>query len=150
MGPAGMGRRKICAGSLALTDLMEAGVELVPEWPENEPQLLRRAVAERVAVHVAAGEVDGAGVVLVLLHVVADPLQHLRLAPEVRELAEPRRLLCWGERSRAQGRCSPHRAPGPGSGWLGRALDEPTSQGVGLALLGTESQTGGGGGGYLA
>lgn len=79
-----------------LTDLVQAVIELVPQGPEDEAHLLPGAVAERMPVHIAAGEVDGAGIVLVLLHVVADPLQHLHLGPEVWELTEPLRLVCKG------------------------------------------------------
>lgn len=82
-----------------LTDLVQAVVELVPQGPEDVAHLVAAAVAQRVPVHVAAGEVDDAGVVLVLLHVVADPLQHLHLGPEVRELTEPLWRFCKGRRA---------------------------------------------------
>lgn len=78
---------------------MQAVVELIPQGPKDEAHLVPAAVAQRVPVHVAAGEVDGAGVVLVLLHVVADPLQHLHLGPEVGELAEPLGFVCKGWRA---------------------------------------------------
>lgn len=77
---------------------MQAVIELVAQRPEDEAHLVPAAVAERMPVHVAAGEVDGAGVILVLLHMVADPLQHLHLGPEVRELTEPLWLVCKGWR----------------------------------------------------
>lgn len=82
-----------------LTDLVQAVIELIPQGPKDEAHLVPAAVAQRVPVHVAAGEVDGAGVVLVLLHVVADPLQHLHLGPEVGELAEPLGFVCKGWRA---------------------------------------------------
>lgn len=79
-----------------LTDLMQAVIQLIPQWPKDEAHLVPGAVAERVPIHVAAGEVNGAGIVLVLLHMVADPLQNLHLGPEVWELTEPLRLVCKG------------------------------------------------------
>lgn len=83
---------------------MQAIVELIPQGPKDEAHLVPGAVAQRVPIHVAAGEVDGAGIVLVLLHMVTDPLQHLHLGPEVWELAEPLRLVCReGEQGSGQG-----------------------------------------------
>jgi len=117
---------------------VQAVIELVPQGPEDEAHLVPAAVAERVPVHVAAREVDGAGVVLVLLHVVADPLQHLHLGPEVRELAEPLRLVCTGRRAGLSGRVA---VPAPSAT---RGLPSGTASGpvattggtVGPALVG--------------
>lgn len=100
-----------------LTDFMQAVIEFVPQGPKDEAHLVPGAVAECVPIHVAAGEVDGAGIVLVLLHVVADPLQHLHLGPEVRELTEPLWLVCKGWKAGLRGRaampelCATHGLP---------------------------------------
>lgn len=85
---------------------MQAVIELIPQGPKDEAHLVPGAVAECVPIHVAAGEVDGAGIILVLLYMVADPLQHLHLGPEVWELTEPLRLVCKGQREGLRGRAA--------------------------------------------
>lgn len=75
-------------------------MELVSQRPKDYSQLLQRTVAEGGAVHVAAREVDGTGIILVLLHLVADPIQYLGLRPELGPLSGPACLLCKVEYSR--------------------------------------------------
>lgn len=108
-----------------LTEVPQLGVELVPQGPEDQAQLLRGAAAERSPVHVTAREVNGAGVILVLLHLVADPVQDLGLGPELGLLSQPAGLLCKGP---AQRRVSPLLGPAGDSGGPAWTLRAPSQE----------------------
>lgn len=73
---------------------MQAIIQFIAKRPKDDSQLVPCILTKCIAIHVAAGKINDTGIVLVLLHVVADPLQYLRPTPTMGHLSIPGGFAC--------------------------------------------------------